>query len=82
MARRTATTGHDVGAKGHDGHGWYIIEVDKDGRRALRHWARYNLKEAAESSGKFMFPEDNLIAMWWDGQWHDEQPDPLSPHVT
>lgn len=59
-----------VEAKGRDGLGWYILEVDDEDRRFLRHWTRYNLKEAAISEALRMFGGERCDVGFWTGsQW-------------
>lgn len=53
-----------VYAKGRDGAGWYILE---DGKKYLRHWVRYNLKEAALAEAARLFPGEELDAARWNG---------------
>lgn len=59
-----------VEAKGLDGAGWYIVEIDSEDRRFLRHWERYNVREVAIANGQFKFPGERTDAMFWTGaEW-------------
>lgn len=63
-----------VSAKGRDGLGWYIVEVDDDDRRSLRHWDRYNIKEAALCEAARKYPGERLTAMFWTGtEWERDR---------
>lgn len=62
-----------VEAKGRDGLGWYILEVDTshgEPRYYLRHWTRYNLREAASAEAERMFRgEATAVGFWTGAEW-------------
>jgi hypothetical protein len=60
-----------VEAKGRDGLGWYILEVEGEAgeplRYYLRHWTRYNLREAASAEAERMFRGERVAVGFWTG---------------